>query len=152
MIPVLPAWPIQIAPVLVTLIGAYMVVEAVEAKVVDLPPKEDLASGRYGAVFGQLQAAGYRRFRTLDGGVPNGMNRPDYNPQLRFYTLVWRDRGIDVDADDPAHAAASGQGMVVVTCDARYLGVVRALGPALTTVADCAAASPGPLAAPRAGS
>jgi 4-amino-4-deoxy-L-arabinose transferase-like glycosyltransferase len=151
MIPALPSSPIQIAPVVVGLVGVYMVAHAVQTKVVDLPPKENPVSGRYGAVFGQLEAAGYRRFRTLDGGVPNGMNRPDYNPQLRFYTLVWRDRGTDVDAGDPGHAASAGQGGVVVTCDPRYLDVVRALGPALTTVPGCAAALPGLLAAPRAG-
>ena len=151
MIPVVAGWPIRIAPVLVSLVVAYMVVDAVHNKVVDLPPYENIPTTRYGAVFGQVQKAGYRQVRTLDGGVRNGMNRPNYNPELRFYTLIWRDKGLDVDAVDPAHVAMVGQGVVVVTCDARYLGVVRALGPALTTIADCAAAMVGPPAAARTG-
>jgi len=151
LIPILPGWPIQIAPVFVGLVFAYLAADALHYKLIDMPPAANAASGRYWAVFGQLEKAGYRRFRTLDGGVPTGLDRPNYNPQLRYYTQIWRDRGIDVDTGDQAHPAAAGQGAVVITCDARYLGAVRALGPTLTTIPDCAAAMVGPPAAARTG-
>jgi 4-amino-4-deoxy-L-arabinose transferase-like glycosyltransferase len=151
LIPDQPHWRVQAARAAVAVLAVGMAASAVRTKIHDLPTSEDLSWGRYGAVFSQLDAAGYRRFRTLDGGVPNGNNRPNYNPLLRFYTLVWRDKGADVDAGDPAHLAAAGQGAVVVSCDVRYLAVVRALGPNLTTVPGCAAAITRPPATARAG-
>jgi hypothetical protein len=151
MTPTRSDWRYQIKPILIGTTLVCLTAKAAYSKVYDLHRYDAATTGRYGAVFAQLEKAGYRRFRTVDGGVVNAMNRPNYNPQLRFYTLVWRDRGIDVDSGDPAHLAASGQGAVVITCGARYLADVRALGPNLTTVPECAATAPGPLTVARAG-
>jgi len=76
--------------------------------------------------------------RTLDAGVDNDDGLLGYTPQLHFYVLVWRQRGMDVRSQ--AHFDRLRPGDVAVTCDTHWLTRVKALGPALTSVPGCAAA------------
>ncbi len=107
---------------------------------VELPVGMNLPQGRYGQVFAQLQSQGLSHIRTLDSGVPND-DLHGYTPQLRFYSLAWGGRGLDIAPGDLAMLAAGARGAVLVTCDPRYLDKVRALGPPRTSIADCAAAA-----------
>jgi hypothetical protein len=116
-----------------------------------LPHLEDTAQSRYGEVFSQLDLQGLRRIRTIDSGVANDDNLVDYTPQLWFYTLAWRERGLDISADNPNQPAAIGAGEVLVTCDPRHLGEVRGLGPSRARVAISWRVSPRPNGKPRAG-
>ena len=143
LLPVRPGRPVQLAQLMVAVVAIFTVFTAVVQKAVDMPRYADTPQTRYGQVFDQLNRAGLRRIRTLDSGVPNSNNRIGYDPLLRFYTLVWRGRGLDIGPADPARPAASAQDAVVVTCDPHLLGAVRALGPVLPTVAGCAVATPG---------
>ncbi len=140
LLPQYPRRPIQTAHVLIAIGTVYLLVNAAMNKAVYLPRVENTPQGRYGLVFAQLDKAGLRRVRTLDGGVYNDDDLVAYAPQLRFYTLAWRGRGMDIAPGDPSRLETIGRGEVVVTCDARYLSAVRALGAPLTTVPDCAAA------------
>jgi hypothetical protein len=111
---------------------------AVWAKAVALPKAEDDAQGRYGAVFAELDHAGRRRVRTLDAGVDNDDDLQGYTPQLHFYILAWRARGMDVRSQ--AHFDRLQPGDVAATCDGRWIDHVQSLGPPLTRVPGCAAA------------
>jgi 4-amino-4-deoxy-L-arabinose transferase-like glycosyltransferase len=134
--------PVQTRQVLVAVVAAYMLFNAGINKAWLLPRVENIAQARYGQVFAQLNRAGYRHVRTIDGGVNNDDDLAEYTPQLHFYTLAWRSRGLDVSAGDLNRPASSGHGVVVVSCDGRYLAAVSALGPPLARVAGCAAAMP----------
>ncbi|HEY3887277.1 MAG TPA: glycosyltransferase family 39 protein [Caulobacteraceae bacterium] len=124
------------------LVGLAAAAAALGALVYDvkLPVGMNLPQGRYGQVFAQLQRQGILHIRTLDSGVPND-ELHGYTPQLRFYSLAWRGRGLDVAPGDPNTFAAEARNAVLVTCDPRYLDKVRALGPPRTSIADCAAAA-----------
>ena len=106
-----------------------------------LPPREDIPQARYGLVFTELDRAGQRHIRAIDGGVANADDLVGYTPQLHFYALAWRQRGLDIKFGDEGAFATVGRGEVVVTCDPQLLDAVQGLGPSLTTVPDCAAAS-----------
>ncbi len=130
---------VPIGGIVIVIVGAYMVGNALEQKFVVLPRSENIAQGRYGLVFAQLNSQGLRRIRTLDGGVTNNDSLVGYTPQRHFYSLVWRARGLDIGVQDPDQPVALAAGEVLVTCDPRYLDWVVARGPALTSVPGCAA-------------
>jgi 4-amino-4-deoxy-L-arabinose transferase-like glycosyltransferase len=131
--------PARIASLAVGIVTIYMIANALVQKIILLPPLENIPQGRYGLVFAQLEGQGLRRIRTLDGGVDNNDDLVDYNPQRRFYSLVWGGRGLDIHEQDPDQPVALSAGEVLVTCDARYLSWVGARGPSLTNIAGCAA-------------
>lgn len=135
--------PVQTARLVVGIVAIYMVGNALVQKIVLLPPLENTPQARYGLVFAQLDALGLRHIRTLDAGVDNNDNLVDYTPQRYFYTLVWRQRGMDIREQDPDQPVALAPGEVLVTCDGRYLDWVRARGASLTSVPDCLAVSQG---------
>lgn len=143
-----PAWsrlgPMGSAKVVVAVVTTVLAASAVRTKSVALPPVEDLPQGRYGEVFAELDKAGFRHIRAIDGGVVNDDDLVDYTPQLHLYALAWDERGLRIKLGGSGDPASLGRGEVVVTCDARYLAAVRGLGPALTRVKDCAAATRSP--------
>jgi hypothetical protein len=70
---------------------------------------------------------------------PPGVGFPaDYAPQLRYYALVWRHRGLNV-RQAPAIAQADVPGGVVASCDPREVRAVAALGRDIGGVPGCAA-------------
>jgi 4-amino-4-deoxy-L-arabinose transferase-like glycosyltransferase len=109
---------------------------------VDLPPWMDTPQGRYGRVFASLDSLGIKRIRTVDAGVYNNDDLTRYTPQLRFYTLVWRARGLDILADDADQPAPPARDTAVVTCDPNRLEMVRASGAPLVEVRSCAVVTP----------
>ena len=106
---------------------------------IKLPSALDLPQGRYGLVFAQLHRQGRTTVRTLDSGVQNNGGMRGYTPQLRFYALVWEERGMKFAAADPDRRPALVPDAVLVTCDPRELGPVSALGRSYTSVGGCAA-------------
>jgi 4-amino-4-deoxy-L-arabinose transferase-like glycosyltransferase len=141
-----PAWIRARGPARTIAIGAFaaaftalMVGDAVRYLFVLLPPFENSPQSRYGLLFQQL-ASLKRPVRTVDGGVYNDDGLQDYAPQLRFYTLQWRERGLDVDAVDPnARVAAVGAKDVLATCDPAFVGRVATAGRPVSDVPGCAA-------------
>lgn len=129
-----PIWALGVA-------AAALLTSAVIHKTELLSQVENNPQSRYGLVFDQLHGAGYRHIRTLDGGVENDEGLVAYMPQLQFYSLAWRQRGMDVAPADPSTLRSPRSDQVIVTCDPRFLGQVRALGAALTSVPGCAAAA-----------
>jgi 4-amino-4-deoxy-L-arabinose transferase-like glycosyltransferase len=128
------------AAYLVVAIGAgYLVLNALNAKFVVLPPSEDNDQGRYGQLFAALQARGERRVETIDSGVANNDNLQDYTPQRRFYTLAWRARGLDIGEANPDDDPVLVKGRVLATCDPSLRAAVRALGPSAADVPGCVA-------------
>jgi hypothetical protein len=116
-----------------------LVASAAVQRWVSTPRLENIPQGRYGLVFAQVDKAGFHRVRIFDAGVPESFEQPNYTPQLHYYTVVWNDRSMDIQPGDPKTMAMPRDGRVLVTCDARYLATVRALGPSLTTAPGCAA-------------
>jgi 4-amino-4-deoxy-L-arabinose transferase-like glycosyltransferase len=125
----------------ITVATVLLVALAIWNKIVVLPPQEDIPQARYGLVFAELDKAGQRQIRVIDGGVDNADDLVGYTPQLHFYALAWRQRGLDIKFGDQGAFATVGRGEVVVTCDPQLLDAVQGLGPSLTTIPDCAAAS-----------
>lgn len=137
-----PSHRVQTGHVLVAIALAYMLANAAWSKAVDLPRKETIPQGRYGQVFAQLQAAGAKRIYTYDGGVGSNEKLVDYDPQLHFYALAWRGRGLDVRPGDMVRPVVPRPGEFVVSCDERFFKVVRDLGPPAPTVEGCRVGAP----------
>jgi 4-amino-4-deoxy-L-arabinose transferase-like glycosyltransferase len=138
--------PLDVRHLAVGLALAGVLAGALHYRVVILPTWMSTSQGRYGQAFAALDRAGFTRIRTVDAGVSNNDNLVDYTPQLRFYTLVWRARGLDIVADDPDRASPPERGVAVVTCDPNRLANVQALGAPVVNVAGCMAVT-----APRSG-
>jgi 4-amino-4-deoxy-L-arabinose transferase-like glycosyltransferase len=145
MLPHRPQQPVQMASIVVALVATYMVCNAAVQRLVVLPQFEGTPQSRYGQVFAQLNGRGLRHVLTLDGGVDNNDNLVDYTPQRRFYTLIWRTRGLDIRDQDPSRPVALAAGEVLATCDPRFLNWVEQRGPALIHVAGCVAVAGGPI-------
>jgi 4-amino-4-deoxy-L-arabinose transferase-like glycosyltransferase len=143
LVPHRPDQPMRIATLVVAAAAIYLLGNALLQKVVLLPRLENTPQARYGLVFAELDGQGLRRIRTLDGGVDNDDGLIDYTPQRDFYSLVWRNRGLDVRNDNPNQPIVIAPGEVLVTCDPRYLDWVARRGRSLTHVADCAAVGSG---------
>jgi 4-amino-4-deoxy-L-arabinose transferase-like glycosyltransferase len=124
---------------LVSLALTSVLLGASHYRFVDLPPWMDTPQGHYGKVFAALDAVGIKRIRTVDAGVYNNDDLTLYTPQLRFYTLVWRARGLDIVADDPDEPAPPAPETALVTCDPNRLEIVQASGEPLVDVAGCSA-------------
>ena len=128
-----------VARVAITILMIYMAGYAVLQKFVLLPRLEDGPQGRYGRVFAQLSREQVHRVVAVDSGVPNDDGLVAYTPQLDFYELVWRARGLDVQRPDSHGLTAPAEGETVVTCDPFYLGRLRARGASRVDVPGCAA-------------
>jgi 4-amino-4-deoxy-L-arabinose transferase-like glycosyltransferase len=131
--------PLDVRHLFVGAAVAGVLVYALYYRFVQLPAWEDIPQGRYGQVFAALDRAGITRIRTVDAGVYNNDKLVDYTPQLRFYALAWRARGLDIVPDDPDQPAPPGQRSAVVTCDPNRLQMVQALGSSVIDIAGCAA-------------
>ena len=82
----------------------------------------------------------------VDGGVvrpgiaADGVAR-DYAPQLDFYRLLARSRGMDVVRIAPTTLAAQGDGAVLASCDPGYTPRLQPLGVNLVAIPGCVAVS-----------
>jgi 4-amino-4-deoxy-L-arabinose transferase-like glycosyltransferase len=142
---------VQSPRLILTVVTTVLVVVAILNKTVWLRTVEDTPQAHYGLVFAQLDKAGIRDIRAIDGGVPNDDGLIDYTPQLHFYALAWSGRGMHIKLGGHDDRASLGRGEVIVTCDPWYLDAVRGLGRPLTSVDGCAASTrsrekPGPIA------
>jgi 4-amino-4-deoxy-L-arabinose transferase-like glycosyltransferase len=108
-------------------------------RVVLTPPVLDNPQAHYGQMFAGLSHMGRRDIRTVDAGVFNNDGLNDYSPQLRFYTLVWRARGLDIRPADPNFPDAPEGDQVLMSCDPNRVGTVGALGVALMANSNCVA-------------
>ncbi len=88
----------------------------------------------YGALFSALRAQGVRQVTFVDGGVDNAERMVNYNPQLRFYALLWRPRGLMVEGISPGLQRLGGTGGVVVSCDERYTQTLIQVGTPLAGI------------------
>ncbi|HKT54599.1 MAG TPA: hypothetical protein VJP88_09105, partial [Caulobacteraceae bacterium] len=104
-----------------------------------LPDQQDIPQGRYGLVFQRLAKAGFRQVRVIDGGVQNSEGSIGYTPQLRFYYLVWTQRGMHIRVDPVTRLPDAKLGEITATCDESLLDRASKLGPSISTVPDCAA-------------
>ena len=115
-------------------------------RVVRMPPLLDNPQAHYGQMFGVLSRMGRRDIRTVDAGVFNNDGLDDYAPQLRFYTLVWRGRGLDIQAADPNFPDAPEGDEVLVSCDPNRMAQVSGLGVTIEMTGDCVAVAAAPSA------
>ena len=109
-----------------------------------LPARQFYPQAMYGRLFERLAAQGVRNVLVVERGPP-GVGFPvGYAPQLRYYALVWRGKGLSVrQALSVPPADQRRPGTVLASCDPREVRAVGALGPDLTGVAGCAAIRPG---------
>ena len=93
---------------------------------------------RYGRVFADLHNRGVHTVSVVDGGVRNSEGFEAYSPRLRFYQLMWRTRSFTVRevAADVA-ALEKRPGTIVVTCDRRYVQVLRSRGTQVAALPGC---------------
>ena len=140
--------PVSLFGALVLALGALMIFKALEYRFVQLPPYENNAPSRYGEAFQALAGQGVSRVSTIDGGVYNDDGLVDYTPQLRFYTLAWRERGLDIRAEDPDDPPVAPPDGALLTCDPDLTTKVLALGRTVASAAGCAAVAARPSAAP----
>jgi len=94
----------------------------------------------YGRLFRAMHRLGIGQLAVVDGGIDNNEGLAAYNPQLRFYTLLWQQRGVQVTrvTSNPLtlpHRA----GAVAASCDGHYLRALSRLGASAAHVPACVA-------------
>ena len=98
------------------------------------------STGRYGEVFAALHRRGLDRIEVRDDGVFNAQHDVAYAPQLQFYAVLWRERGVRV-----VRRAATAQiaaGVLTASCDISLEPQLAVLGPDLAHVPGCIAVVP----------
>lgn len=99
---------------------------------------EGARSGGYRAVLTGLAARHARQVTILDGGFVNdGM--PHYTPVLRAYDLIWSDRGMAITQIVEPRDLDGRRGMLVASCDAASVPLLRARIADVAGVPDCIA-------------
>ncbi len=98
------------------------------------------STGRYGEVFAALHRQGVDRVDARDDGVINQQDDAFYAPQLQFYTVLWKARGVQVVRR--AADAPFTPGLVVVTCDRTLEPPLARVGPDLAHTPGCLAVRP----------
>ena len=98
------------------------------------------STGRYGEVFAALHRRGVQQVEVRDDGVPNVQGDVAYAPQLQFYAVLWRERGVHVERR--AARAPLTPGRVLATCDTSLEPQLAKLGPDLAGVPGCLAVLP----------
>jgi 4-amino-4-deoxy-L-arabinose transferase-like glycosyltransferase len=95
---------------------------------------------RYNALFDNLHRQGVRSMTVVDGGVDNSERFVNYTPQLRFYALLWRKKGLTtLDILPDMRAQPGREGEVAATCDQRYIEALSQLGERLESTPGCLA-------------
>jgi 4-amino-4-deoxy-L-arabinose transferase-like glycosyltransferase len=131
--------PAPAAYIAVAIGAGYLVLNALHEKLVVLPKHETNDQGGYGELFAALNARGVRQIQTIDAGVYNNDDLEDYTPQRRFYTLLWRARGLEISEENPNDAPWLAKGQVLATCDPTLRPRVSALGPSVADAPGCVA-------------
>jgi 4-amino-4-deoxy-L-arabinose transferase-like glycosyltransferase len=105
-----------------------------------LPARQFYSQAMYGRLFEMLAERGVRDVLVVERGPP-GVGFPvGYAPQLRYYALVWREKGLRVrQALSVPPADQRRPGTILASCDPRAARTVGALGRDLAGVAGCAA-------------
>jgi 4-amino-4-deoxy-L-arabinose transferase-like glycosyltransferase len=85
----------------------------------------------YGALLKELYDRGERTVNIQDGGVQN-LDR--YAPQLRYYTLYWRQHGFNVQLLAETEAAQPGD--LIATCDPNERAAVASIKDAVPLLQD----------------
>jgi hypothetical protein len=99
------------------------------------------ATGRYGEMFAALHRRGLDRIEVRDNGVLNAQGDVAYAPQLQFYAVLWRERGVRI-VRRPADAAIA-PGVVTASCDVTLEPRLARLAPDLAHIPGCIAVVPG---------
>ena len=95
-------------------------------------------SHQYGRLFARLHDLGVKRVLVVDGGVPNDeRNFPAYAPQLDAYSLIWRERGMEVVRVSGAVPLAAVAGAVAASCDPIQRPVLASHGAELFRIRGC---------------
>jgi 4-amino-4-deoxy-L-arabinose transferase-like glycosyltransferase len=93
----------------------------------------------YGVLFADLHRQGIREVRVVDAG-DEGWRTFGYTPRLRFYSLLWADKGLAITDVVPKMAMPRGRpGDVVVTCDQRYTSDLTRYGEKVAEISACVA-------------
>jgi hypothetical protein len=101
----------------------------------------DTAGSYYGILFSELNERHIDNFLVIHGGVGNSENITDYDPQFRFYKLLWETKGLEIyDARDRLSDMPNSI-PVAVTCDDRYRNALLQRGTVIVAVRDCVAVS-----------
>ena len=102
--------------------------------------KGEKATYQYGQVFERLRRQGVRRVQVAEGGIPNDeKDFPEYAPQLDFYILQERERGMAITRLPATRPIPWRAGEVVATCDRGWTGILARHGEELAGVRGCAA-------------
>jgi hypothetical protein len=81
---------------------------------VKLPERQFYPQASYGALFADLHAKGIQDIVVADGGIVTaGFN--GYAPQMRFYELVWQERGLRITR--ALSLANSDRQRAIASCD-----------------------------------
>ncbi len=78
---------------------------------------------RYGEVLSALHKQGVRHVAVIEAGMVMA-GETHYAPQLRYYTLIWQQRGMTIDQLDGVPNRAAG--MTIATCDPDFVSAVLA--------------------------
>jgi hypothetical protein len=132
---------------LLVLVVCLVAARAIRLRTVFLPGREFNPQARYGDLFQSMRRQGVARVQVVDGGsllpgqagVSLGAIPADYAPQLWFYTLLWKDRGVAAERITPAVLARLPAGAVAASCDPGLRLAVLAQGDDMAATPGCVA-------------
>ena len=99
---------------------------------------EGARSGQYGALFARIVPLADRPIVVVDPGfVLEG--KPHYAPVLLAYRELWAARGSAIGYSTDLLAVARAQGVILASCDADAVALLKTRGSEIGGVAECAA-------------
>ncbi len=99
---------------------------------------EGARSGQYGALFARIVPHSDRPILVVDPGfVLEG--KPHYAPVLLAYRELWRARGITIGHSTNLADVDRARGSILASCDAAAVARLKARGPDIAGIAECAA-------------
>ncbi|HVJ53264.1 MAG TPA: GtrA family protein [Aliidongia sp.] len=108
------------------------------ARIYDLGREGYATQSPYGTLLETLSRQQAAEIHVVDDGVENDEGIANYAPQLRFYALLWQDKGMAVRYSSRA-ALRAAPGDIVATCDPKLTRALSGTEPELAFVAGCAA-------------
>lgn len=134
--------PVMARAVTGALVGAAVAITAKACwfRLEYLPSRQVYPQASYGKLLAALAALGGRRVVVVEGGAPGRGLSQGYAPQLRFYALLARRRGLDVQQALVVPAPGDlAPGDVLASCDPLVTPALRSAGRNLVDVTGCVA-------------
>jgi 4-amino-4-deoxy-L-arabinose transferase-like glycosyltransferase len=141
-----PRAAVVLAPALAAVAIVSIAVPAVKIRYEILPQRAFYPRASYGALFQALHDRGIRRVTVIEPGI-NDPGVSAYAPQLRYYSLLWNARGMDIYRARQFDGRTAGA--IVASCDPAWSRALLSMGGHVIGSDGCSMVAPHPTIASR---